>query len=102
MNNGFGGLTEADFAYATAEIVKVANAVCGGRVISVLEGGYNVQAAARRRWLCRYRRTWRRCVGATTRRASRRSGKWRWVWCVGVRHRARRRRRVWLPARALP
>ena len=42
LNNGFGGLTETDFAWATGEIMKVANRVCQGRVISVLEGGYNV------------------------------------------------------------
>ena len=42
LNNGFGGLSESDFVYATQELVKVANSVCEGRVISVLEGGYNV------------------------------------------------------------
>ena len=42
INNGFGGLSEVDFAWATGELVKVANSTCGGRVISVLEGGYNV------------------------------------------------------------
>ena len=42
LNNGFGGLTETDFAWATGEIMKVANRMCQGRVISVLEGGYNV------------------------------------------------------------
>ena len=42
INNGFGGLTEFDFAWATTEIVGIANEVCEGRVISVVEGGYNV------------------------------------------------------------
>ena len=42
INNGFGGLTEFDFAWATREIVGIANEMCEGRVISVLEGGYNV------------------------------------------------------------
>lgn len=31
-----------DFAWVTGELVKVANSTCGGRIISVLEGGYNV------------------------------------------------------------
>ena len=42
LNNGFGGLSENDFSWATGEIVKVANSVCGGRIVSVLEGGYDV------------------------------------------------------------
>lgn len=42
LNNGFGGLTENDFAYVTQEIMKIANHVCEGRVISILEGGYNI------------------------------------------------------------
>lgn len=39
-------LTEDDYAFATAEILKVAHACCGGRVVSALEGGYNLQALA--------------------------------------------------------
>ena len=39
-------LTETDFAWATAAIMDVARAVCGGRVVSVLEGGYNLDALA--------------------------------------------------------
>ena len=35
-------MTELDFAYVTSEIQKIANSVCEGRVISVLEGGYNM------------------------------------------------------------
>lgn len=42
MNNGYGCLSESDFAYLTGEVLKIANTVCEGRVISVLEGGYNV------------------------------------------------------------
>ena len=42
LNKGFGVLTETDFAYITSEVMKIANTVCGGRVISILEGGYNV------------------------------------------------------------
>ena len=40
------GLTEADFTWATAAIVDVARDVCGGRVVSALEGGYNLDALA--------------------------------------------------------
>jgi acetoin utilization deacetylase AcuC-like enzyme len=39
-------LTEGDFAWATAAVMDVARAVCGGRVVSVLEGGYNLDALA--------------------------------------------------------
>lgn len=39
-------LTESDFAWATAALMDVAGKVCGGRVVSVLEGGYNVGALA--------------------------------------------------------
>ena len=40
------GLTEADFAWATAALMDVASNVCAGRVVSVLEGGYNLDALA--------------------------------------------------------
>ncbi|MSO72037.1 MAG: histone deacetylase family protein [Rhodospirillaceae bacterium] len=39
-------LTETDFAWATTAIMDVADNVCGGRVVSVLEGGYNLDALA--------------------------------------------------------
>lgn len=39
-------LTESDFGYATAEIVKAADRLCGGRVVSALEGGYDLEALA--------------------------------------------------------
>ncbi len=39
-------LTEADFAWATAEIAAVARDKAGGRLISVLEGGYDLPALA--------------------------------------------------------
>ncbi len=39
-------LTEADFAWATAEIAGVARDKAGGRLISVLEGGYDLKALA--------------------------------------------------------
>ncbi len=36
----------ADFAWLTGELVVVADAHCGGRVVSVLEGGYDLNALA--------------------------------------------------------
>lgn len=43
------GLTwdEGDYAWITAAICDVAGAVCGGRVVSSLEGGYDLPALAR-------------------------------------------------------
>ncbi|OQR85750.1 histone deacetylase [Achlya hypogyna] len=41
VNWGYLGLLEHDYEWLTQAVVKVANAVCGGRVVSVLEGGYN-------------------------------------------------------------
>jgi acetoin utilization deacetylase AcuC-like enzyme len=35
-----------DFAWVTREIVDVAAKCCGGRVVSTLEGGYDLQALA--------------------------------------------------------
>lgn len=37
-------LDEADFAWVTREIMGVANDVCHGRIVSVLEGGYHLEA----------------------------------------------------------
>jgi acetoin utilization deacetylase AcuC-like enzyme len=42
INQGLMQLTEFDFAYLTQQIQFVANKFCKGRIISVLEGGYNV------------------------------------------------------------
>jgi acetoin utilization deacetylase AcuC-like enzyme len=39
-------LTEADFAWATAELCALADRVCGGRIVSTLEGGYDLTALA--------------------------------------------------------
>lgn len=39
-------LTEDDFAWATREVLKVAANHCEGRVVSTLEGGYNLDALA--------------------------------------------------------
>jgi acetoin utilization deacetylase AcuC-like enzyme len=40
------GLTAEDFGHVTAEIVKIAGKTCGGRLVSTLEGGYNLAALA--------------------------------------------------------
>lgn len=37
---------EDDFAWATAQVMNVASEVCAGRVVSLLEGGYNLDALA--------------------------------------------------------
>ena len=38
--------TEADFAWLTHAICDVADRTCGGRVVSSLEGGYDLDALA--------------------------------------------------------
>ncbi len=40
-------LVEADFMWATEQLCKVADSHCHGRVVSMLEGGYDLQALAR-------------------------------------------------------
>jgi acetoin utilization deacetylase AcuC-like enzyme len=40
-------LTEADFAWATQRIMEVAEHSASGRVVSVLEGGYDLEGLAR-------------------------------------------------------
>ncbi|MEL6701584.1 MAG: histone deacetylase family protein, partial [Pseudomonadota bacterium] len=39
-------LTEDDFAWVTARLCDVADAHCGGKVVSSLEGGYDLEALA--------------------------------------------------------
>jgi acetoin utilization deacetylase AcuC-like enzyme len=39
-------LTEADFAWATRGLMEIAERRCGGRVVSVLEGGYDLEGLA--------------------------------------------------------
>jgi acetoin utilization deacetylase AcuC-like enzyme len=39
-------LTEQDFAWATHELMGIAGKVCAGRVVSVLEGGYDLNGLA--------------------------------------------------------
>jgi acetoin utilization deacetylase AcuC-like enzyme len=40
-------LVEADFAWATQQLADVAHKQCGGRLVSMLEGGYDLTALAR-------------------------------------------------------
>jgi acetoin utilization deacetylase AcuC-like enzyme len=39
-------LTEEDFSWATLKLMETADQFCSGRVVSVLEGGYDLQALA--------------------------------------------------------
>jgi acetoin utilization deacetylase AcuC-like enzyme len=39
-------LHEADFAWATQELMRLADRHCGGRIVSTLEGGYDLRALA--------------------------------------------------------
>jgi acetoin utilization deacetylase AcuC-like enzyme len=39
-------LDEADFVWATRELMALANRHCSGRIVSLLEGGYDLQALA--------------------------------------------------------
>ena len=41
------GLVEADYAWVTQRIVDVARRHCGGRIVSCLEGGYDLSSLAR-------------------------------------------------------
>ena len=40
-------LVEADFAWITRKLMEIARKRCGGRVVSILEGGYDLGALAR-------------------------------------------------------
>ena len=40
-------LEEADYAWATRAVIEVSRKVCGGRVVSTLEGGYDLEALGR-------------------------------------------------------
>ncbi|MFT0892078.1 histone deacetylase family protein [Pseudochelatococcus sp. G4_1912] len=40
-------LTEADFAYATKAVMDVADRCCDGRIVSILEGGYDLIGLSR-------------------------------------------------------
>jgi acetoin utilization deacetylase AcuC-like enzyme len=39
-------LTETDYVWLTAQIAKIAKVHCGGKMVSVLEGGYNLNVLA--------------------------------------------------------
>jgi acetoin utilization deacetylase AcuC-like enzyme len=41
------GLVEADYAYITQRLMDVASEFAEGRIVSSLEGGYNLSALAR-------------------------------------------------------
>jgi len=43
INCGYVGLREEDYEWITTQLMKLANATCGGRIVSVLEGGYRIQ-----------------------------------------------------------
>jgi acetoin utilization deacetylase AcuC-like enzyme len=45
-NDPIGGmkLTDGDFNWVTTKLAKIANQYCDGRIVSVLEGGYNLTA----------------------------------------------------------
>src|SRR3954468_12886528 len=40
-------LTEGDFAWATKQLMEIADGRCGGRIVSLLEGGYDLERLAR-------------------------------------------------------
>ena len=39
---GYIGIDEVDFYWLTKELVKISNSCCNGKLVSVLEGGYNI------------------------------------------------------------
>lgn len=43
INGGFCGTLEPDYEWITQHLVALANEVCEGRIVSVLEGGYKIQ-----------------------------------------------------------
>jgi acetoin utilization deacetylase AcuC-like enzyme len=40
-------LTERDFVWATRELMRIADKRCKGRIVSVLEGGYDLEGLAK-------------------------------------------------------
>lgn len=42
INSGYIALVEEDYEWLTRNLMYIANSVCGGRVISALEGGYQI------------------------------------------------------------
>ncbi|RYG49312.1 hypothetical protein EON67_06795, partial [archaeon] len=45
INCGYASLCEDDYTWMTRALVKISNASCPGRIVSVLEGGYRVHGA---------------------------------------------------------
>lgn len=43
INFGYLGIQEQEYEWVTDQIVQIANRLCEGRVVSVLEGGYRIQ-----------------------------------------------------------
>ncbi len=43
INCGYIGLIEDDYEWITAQLVAIANTCCSGRIVSALEGGYQIQ-----------------------------------------------------------
>ena len=41
------GMTEADYRWVTEQLLQLADRHCQGRIVSCLEGGYNLSALAR-------------------------------------------------------
>ena len=39
-------LVETDYSWVTSELLSIADEVCDGRIVSTLEGGYNLEALA--------------------------------------------------------
>ncbi|OII70973.1 histone deacetylase [Cryptosporidium ubiquitum] len=44
VGKGFISCTEGDYAWITQQLISIANLCCNGRIVSVLEGGYNTKA----------------------------------------------------------
>ncbi|RBL65158.1 hypothetical protein C3E98_044580, partial [Pseudomonas sp. MWU13-2625] len=42
------GLTEADYEWVTRHLLQIADQYCAGRIVSVLEGGYDLSALRER------------------------------------------------------
>lgn len=42
INCGFGCITEYDYEWFTNSVLSIAHSYCNDRIISILEGGYNV------------------------------------------------------------
>jgi acetoin utilization deacetylase AcuC-like enzyme len=39
-------LEDSDFRWITSELMRIADATCEGRIVSILEGGYSLEALA--------------------------------------------------------